>query len=160
MTGFSCELRMGLVRSASGARSRQEGTLATVARTRRRACPDGRKLCEAYGRLTMERLAGEDDLSQIQGKGHKNAQLESTERPDIHTLDVFPCADSGEARVCQQTKDGIDLEAGVVRPHLAEYSIYDGSETIEEEGETGPREEGKDGRAARSATGDDYGCDR
>ena len=108
----------------------------------------------------MKRLSRKNNLGQIQGESHKDAQLESTEGPDINTLDILPCADSGEASICQQTKDGINFEAGIMGPHLAEYSVYDERETIEEEGEASQGEEREDGRATRCAAGDDDRSDR
>lgn len=45
-------------------------------------------------------------------------------------------------------------------PHLAEYSVYDERETIEEEGKASQREESEDGCATGCAAGDDNGSDR
>lgn len=108
----------------------------------------------------MKRLPREDNLSQIQGKGHKDAQLESAQRPDVDTLYILPCTNGCKTSEGRKTDDGIDLEACVMRPHLAENRVYDGRETIEEEGKTSEREEGEDGRSTRYVTGDDNRGDR
>lgn len=70
---------MGLMRTASGSSHDRRVPWPLPHAQDIGHAPDSRNFRGTEPVLTMERLARENDLSQIQSKGHEDAQLESTQ---------------------------------------------------------------------------------
>ena len=101
----------------------------------RRAKPHSEALEETVHTVFRHRCSIKDDLGYVKDEGKNDGNLHSFERPDVDTLDIFPASQCRETRKCNETNEGVDVNAGARWPVLVDDGINHKCESVEQIGE-------------------------
>ena len=71
------------------------------------------------------------NLGNLTQQSQGNTRLDSLHEPDIDTLNILPCTESGQPTECDYTFNGTDFNACSFGPRFVQNSKHDESETIE-----------------------------